>query len=198
MSRLVTESLSRADAKRETREALLRAGLEEFGERGMAEPSLDAICARAGFTRGAFYVHFKDRDEFIAAVVGRVLGAFLDAIIATGDEERDLEQTMARFAELLAVDAQVLPGLQLQRLLEAAARSAPIRERLAGLLEEAIRRVTLAAAEGQRSGSVRRDVDAGAVGTLLVALALGALTAREVGVVFEPGPARDAMLALLR
>ena len=188
---------TRQDAKRETREALLEAGLIEFAERGLAEPSLDAICARAGFTRGAFYVHFKDRDEFISAVVERVLGALLDAIIATGDEERDLEHTVSRFVGLLVTEGD-MPRLQFNRLLEACARSSSIRARFGGLLEDAIDRVGRAAAEGQGSGSVRGDVEPQAVGTLLVALALGAVTAMEVGARFDPVRAREALLALLR
>ena len=187
---------TRADTKRETREALLLAGLAEFAEQGLAAPSLDAICARAGFTRGAFYVHFRDRDEFISAVMERVLGSFLDAIIATSDEERGLEQTIARFVAVLVGDDD--SQLRFHRILEACARSAAIRGRFAGLLEGAIERVARAAAEGQRSGNVRRDVDCEAVGTLLVALALGAVTAREVGVRFDPVRARDALLALVR
>jgi TetR/AcrR family transcriptional repressor of nem operon len=199
MSSCVTEiNRTRESTKRETREALLEAGLFEFGEHGLAEPSLDAICARAGFTRGAFYVHFKDRDEFISAVVERVLGAFLDAIIATGDEEHDLEHTVGRFSGLLAADGEGMTLLRFQRLLEACARSTSIRGRFAGLLEDAIERVGRAAAEGQGSGSVRADVDPQAVGTLLVALALGAVSALEVGVRFDPARARDALLALLR
>jgi len=197
MSRAVTEQIrSREEGKRETREALLAAGLAEIGEHGLMEPSLDAICARAGFTRGAFYVHFKDRDEFVSAVMERVLGAFLDAIIATGDEEHDLEHTVTRFAGLLAAGGD--GGRHFQRLLEACTRSAPIRGRFAGLLEDAIERVGRAAAQGQGSGSVRGDVDPKALGTVLVALALGAVTALELGVRFDPVGARDAMLTLLR
>ena len=52
-------------AKQETREALLQAAMAEFAEKGLDLPSLDAICARAGFTRGAFYVHFRDREELV-------------------------------------------------------------------------------------------------------------------------------------
>ena len=70
---------SRPVGRRETREALIQAGMAELAGQGLKQPSLDAICARAGFTRGAFYVHFEDREDFIAAVMERVLGGFLDA-----------------------------------------------------------------------------------------------------------------------
>ena len=143
---------SREEAKRETREALLLAGIAEFSERGLAEPSLDAICSRAGYTRGAFYVHFRDRDDLISAVMEQVLGDFLDAIIATGDQERDLEHTVTRFMDALAAATRglahhVLLGnlaparegsLQFHRVLEASARSPEVRERFAALLQGAI------------------------------------------------------------
>ena len=43
-----------------------------FAKHGLDGPSLDDICAHAGFTRGAFYVHFEDRDDFLVAVMDRV------------------------------------------------------------------------------------------------------------------------------
>jgi AcrR family transcriptional regulator len=194
----VTERLPpREAAKRETREALLRAGIAEFAAKGLAEPSLDGICARAGFTRGAFYVHFRDRDDFISAVMERVLGLFLDAVIASGDAARDLEETVSRFAGTLG--AGVLgDGFRFHRVLEACARSPEVRARFAGMLEGAVERVAGVASEGQRSGSVRGDVEPQALAGVLVALALGALVALEVGVRIDTAAGRDALLTLLK
>jgi AcrR family transcriptional regulator len=202
---------SREEAKRETREALLLAGIAEFAERGLAEPSLDAICSRAGYTRGAFYVHFRDRDDLISAVMERVLGDFLDAIIATGDQERDLEHTVTRFTDALAAATRGLPHLllsglapagqqklQFHRVLEASARSPQVRERFAALLRGAIDRVAKAAGEGQVAGTVRTDVESELVGAVLVALALGSVNALEIGISFDPGLVREAVISLLR
>jgi AcrR family transcriptional regulator len=187
----------RETTKRETREALLQAGIAEFAEKGLAGPSLDAICARAGFTRGAFYVHFRDRDDFISAVMERVLGLFLDTIIASGDAAHDLEQTVARFVGALGTGA--LGGrFEFQRVLEACARSPAVRGRFTSLLAGAVERVARAAAEGQRSGSVRGDVPPEAVASVLVALALGAVAALEVGLHLDTAAGRDAVLALLK
>jgi len=90
---------ARERSKGATREALIEAAMAEFSERGLDAPSLDAICSRAGFTRGAFYVHFRDREELVAAVMERALVAFFDAIIATGDGPHDLERTVRRFED---------------------------------------------------------------------------------------------------
>ena len=64
--------------RKSTRQALLAGRAAELIEHGLDAPSLDAICARAGFTRGAFYVHFKDRDDFLVAVTDWALSGIVD------------------------------------------------------------------------------------------------------------------------
>jgi AcrR family transcriptional regulator len=187
---------SRAAAKAETREALLSAGVEEFAEHGIDAPSLDSICARAGYTRGAFYVHFRSRDDFLVAVMERFLGAFLDTVIATGDEENDLEETVTRFAEVLSL--RNVDGVPFHRVLEVCSRAPDFQARIAALLDEAVERMAKVADEGQAAGSVRADLDAGAVATLLVALALGVITALEAGLALDLPRVRDTVLRLLR
>jgi len=194
--------------KAETREALIDAAAAAFGARGLDAPSLDAICARAGFTRGAFYVHFRDREDLVAAVMQRALGGFLDAIIATGEEAHDLERTVRRFEGAVAGIAQpggarsrgvspVPGGVAFHRILDACERSVAIRKRFVALLSEAAERVAKTAAAGQIAATVRRDVSADGLGALLVTLALGFVASVEVGVPFDPAAARRVVLALL-
>jgi TetR/AcrR family transcriptional regulator, transcriptional repressor for nem operon len=201
---------SRDLAKQQTREALLDAGLAQFAAQGLDTPSLDVICADAGFTRGAFYVHFRDREDFVVAVMERVLGAFMDAVIATGDQAHDLERTVTRFADTLeAVTAAssrarrkrptpLAGGMQLHRLLEACARSPAIRARLVGLVQQALGRLAQATGAGQVAHTVRRDVDPRQVATLLVMLGIGLLAATEIEMPLDSRAGAAAVLALLR
>ena len=195
-------------AKQETRDALIAAGLQALAEEGLDVPSLDAICSRAGFTRGAFYVHFKDRDDFVVAVMEHVLGGFLDAVIATGDDAHDLERTLDRFVDALGAAASpsahgggrvrpVLGGVQLYRLVEAAARSPLIRERLVGILQQAVKRVTRAADAAQGRSAVRRDIDPRHGAELLVVAALGLIGAIELGVPLDLRAIRRTVATLL-
>jgi len=193
-------------AKQETREALLRAGVAEFAERGLAAPSLDAICARAGFTRGAFYVHFRDREDFGAAAMDHLLGAVLDAVIATGDGARDLAETVDRFAGLLALRASARSGenappgpggLPLHRLLEACDASPELAAKLVAMLGDARERVGRAATEGREAGSVRADVAPGPLASLLVIVALGALVAQDLQLDVDLDAVRRAVQRLL-
>jgi len=201
-------------AKDETRRALIAAGLVEFAEHGLDLPSLDAICSRAGYTRGAFYVHFRDRDDFLVAVMEHVIGTFLDAIIATGDEAHDLERTIERFAEAAGAavaarrdeaaspgESGMLPfalGFAFHRLLEGVWRSADLRARFVHLVREGMARVAAATRHGQQAGTIRRDVDAEDLAFSLAALALGVITAIETGVPFDAPRVRTAVQKLLR
>src|SRR5688572_5329038 len=101
------EPTARDLAKQETREALIVAGIAAIASEGIDTPSLDAICARAGYTRGAFYVHFRDRDDFLIAVMEHILQGFIDAIIATGDAALDLRNTIEAYCR--AVDEGAFP-----------------------------------------------------------------------------------------
>jgi len=196
-----SEGASREAAKRETRVALIQAGMQEFFARGLDAPSLDAICARAGYTRGAFYVHFKDRDDFVVAVMDTVLGAFLDAIIAADADGDDLEQTVMRFAGALIGGNPIVGehgAMHIHQLLDACARSEPIRRQLLATLNEGIQRVEQAARAGQKAGAVRGDVAVTPLATLLVTLALGLLQTFELGLDVDFKALRTTVLCLLR
>jgi TetR/AcrR family transcriptional regulator, transcriptional repressor for nem operon len=55
----------------QTREALLDAGAALAEEHGLAGVSVNMVVARAGVAKGTFYVHFKDRAEFVDAMHAR-------------------------------------------------------------------------------------------------------------------------------
>jgi len=194
----------RAAAKEETREALVAAGLAEFAERGLDAPSLDSICARAGFTRGAFYVHFRDRDELLESVMERVFVSLLDALIATGDGAHDLEETVGRFASAASAaegarKGERLPALamDIHRVLDACARSPILKKRFVSLMSGASARVAAAVESGQKAGSIRADVDAATLGQVLAVLAFGILTAIDTGVGIDLDAARRTVLRML-
>ena len=54
-----------------TVERLLDAALETFADVGFAAASVEDICSRGGFTRGAFYSSFKTKDELFGALFAR-------------------------------------------------------------------------------------------------------------------------------
>ena len=204
---------TREQTKAETREALIDAGMALFAEQGLDQPSLDAICARAGFTRGAFYVHFADREDFQVAVMEKVISLFLDTIVQTTDEARDLERSVNTFVDVFSlmvanapgpgepVDPTSLPAIAVARghlIVEACQRSPLIRERYVALISEGMARVGRAAAAGQEAGTVRTDVEAETAGQLLVTLVLGLLSVGQTGVPIDVEAVRKAVLTLIQ
>jgi AcrR family transcriptional regulator len=74
-----TPRRTRRQRQVETREALLAAAAEVFAQRGVAGASLDQIAERAGYTRGAIYANFADKDDLFLTLVERHKDAFIDA-----------------------------------------------------------------------------------------------------------------------
>lgn len=54
-----------------TRERLLDTAYEEFRQRGYLNTTIKGICARAGYTRGAFYSNFQTKEELFEALYFR-------------------------------------------------------------------------------------------------------------------------------
>lgn len=54
-----------------TRDRLLEAAIDAFREEGLQGASVEAICTRAGFTRGAFYSNFESKEQLFLALLER-------------------------------------------------------------------------------------------------------------------------------
>jgi AcrR family transcriptional regulator len=189
----------REAAKQETREALLDAGLALFSKEGLDAPSLDAICARAGLTRGAFYVHFEAREDFIVAAMRKATQGFLDTVLLGTEGSFDLERAIAAFAAM-STPARFISFGQIppHQFLAACARSRELRRYYVSFLEEARARVTGAIRAGQAAGQLRVDVDPVATASLLVAIVLGVETMGELHFPIDLAGGAAALLTLLR
>lgn len=69
----------------ETRQRLLDAALEVFADTGFGRASVEDVCARAGYTRGAFYSNFVSLDELFLAMWQQRTDRFLEAAGAALD-----------------------------------------------------------------------------------------------------------------
>ena len=77
-----------AEKASRTRDALVAAARDRFGEQGYAATSVDEIVRQAGVTKGALYHHFADKEALFRAVVEDVKGS-VTAVMA----ERFLDAT---------------------------------------------------------------------------------------------------------
>jgi AcrR family transcriptional regulator len=62
---------TQAERREETREELLAAAGRVFAQRGFHGTSLDAIAEEAGFSRGAVYYNFADKEELFLELLDR-------------------------------------------------------------------------------------------------------------------------------
>ncbi|MDJ1114720.1 TetR/AcrR family transcriptional regulator [Microbacterium dauci] len=69
-----------ARSREQTRARLLAAAHEVFGEVGLGAASVEEICERAGFTRGAFYSNFESKDELFLALITQLASEKLDEV----------------------------------------------------------------------------------------------------------------------
>ena len=63
-----------------TRARLLEAAAQVFAEVGLDGASVEAVCERAGFTRGAFYSNFESKDELFLTLAGTLGDARIAAV----------------------------------------------------------------------------------------------------------------------
>jgi TetR/AcrR family transcriptional repressor of nem operon len=78
MSSEIADSQPRLDARRK----LLDAALSLIRRQGYTSTSVDELCAAAGVTKGAFFHHFKSKDELAVAAANHwtdVTGGFFQA-----------------------------------------------------------------------------------------------------------------------
>jgi AcrR family transcriptional regulator len=199
-SAVVTQRRTRAESKQFTRQALLQAGLLELIEHGLDTPSLDAICARAGFTRGAFYVHFKDRDDFLVAVTDWVLSGIVDGLIGVNGEN-DLEAAIGRYTAFIAKRDWPVVGdfrIATHRVFESIARSEQLKQRFAEISRDTVSRIGELVARAQEAGQVRRDLEPRQTAALLLALGIGAMSLADTGAQLSDSALRRGILGLLK
>lgn len=182
---------SRSETKQATREALIAAALEEFAEAGL-DASLDTICARAELTRGAFYVHFADREALIVAVMEHVLGGFVSRLTSA----RTTSALELFFAAAAAGAPEVHAGraLRFSHLMEACHRSKRVGDTYRALIRGG--RDQLAAAVAA-DPEVRDDIRPAALADTMTVLALGVVAMLELELGFDLAQLRTTTRALL-
>lgn len=108
MEAMPIERLTPERRRELTRTALIDAATELFAQRGFHATSLEEIAESAGFTRGAIYSNFKNKDDLLLAVVDRynelLLSAFAEALERAAKEARVDRIAAALWKEMLGRD----------------------------------------------------------------------------------------------
>ena len=183
-----------------TVERLLDAALETFAELGFAAASVEDVCRRGGFTRGAFYSSFRTKDELFAALFTR-------------ESERNLARARAQLA---GIEAEADPvSAAVDRCLSTfradrtwvlvlaeyrlhAARSPEAAATLQRHTDEILDGVTSLIDDTARRAGVGLAVPAAQLARMVVALHDGLVVGRVTGSDHDDDLERTALLLLLR
>jgi AcrR family transcriptional regulator len=189
-----------------TRARLLDGALEVFAERGFSGASVEDICERAGFTRGAFYSNFGSKDELVLALfqattdrlleqIGALLpdlanqpGTLLDAVLGLLDEaagdQRQWHLISTEFTLHALRNPEAARALNRQRAMFRSSLTTLVEEisetsgmRMSVPAEQFVRLV-IAVHEGARSQSLLepRKVPAGSLERTFLPMVLTAVT----------------------
>ena len=92
-----------------TRERLLDAAFETLAREGAGAATVEAVCERAGFTRGAFYSNFSTMEELFLALFDRQAAALAQRVEAAleplGDDDDAAADAAGRPLEAVVASA---------------------------------------------------------------------------------------------
>jgi AcrR family transcriptional regulator len=84
------QRLRRDESQAQTREALLAAALQLFDDKGFAATSITDIADQAGYTTGAVYSNFANKDDLFLAVLERQVTIEIAALQEALADERSM------------------------------------------------------------------------------------------------------------
>jgi AcrR family transcriptional regulator len=157
-----------------TRQHLLEAAAAVFAREGFYGASLDEVAAAAGFTKGAVYSNFKNKEALFVAVLEERMASQIAAVERILD---DAQAPDAHLGEILDVisSTEFDPSwgvLNLEFFLYAA-RNEEARELLAGQVRRTRDLVERMVARQQEKTGVQADIPPRAFATIALALFAG-------------------------
>jgi AcrR family transcriptional regulator len=94
-----------AERTRATRRKLLDAAKHIFAQDGFEAARLEDIAARAGYTRGAFYAHFKSKEDIFFALLEEWVGERIESFARALRPHKDPAEKLAALRNHYAAQA---------------------------------------------------------------------------------------------
>jgi AcrR family transcriptional regulator len=178
------ERATQADRRARSRAALLEATARGISRVGYANLVLEDVAAEAGYTRGALYHQFRDKDALVLATLDWVYETWYADVGSVFDEELAPIDALAELARRHAVYCRRdIAGLMLTLRVELAARDHPVGEAVRTQIRELVGRVRRLILAGRRDGSI----PPGPPAAVLAAATMSAIEAVVVACAGRPG-----------
>ena len=95
---------------RDTKQRILDAAVEVFGERGYRGASVDDVALAAGVTKGAVYYYFTDKDDLARDLQHALWGQLAQDALAVYDPERPAVDNLLECFEAFLATIQSMAG----------------------------------------------------------------------------------------
>jgi AcrR family transcriptional regulator len=106
------EPLTAERRRQQTREYLLHAAAQVFAERGFHEATIDEVASAAGFTKGAVYSNFKNKEDLFLALLEDAYAKDTAAIKQTlGASDVPPEARLGDFVRMMRNEMAQMPDL---------------------------------------------------------------------------------------
>ena len=177
------ERPTQADRRARSRAALLEATARGISRAGYANLVLADVAAEAGYTRGALYHQFRDKDALVLATLDWVYETWYAEVGSVFDEELPPVEALAELARGHAVYCRRdIAGLMVTLRVEPAARDHPVGVAVRTRIRELVVRVRRLIIAGREDGSIPPGPQA----TVLAAAVMSAIEAVVIAVAGHP------------
>jgi AcrR family transcriptional regulator len=192
------ERPTQADRRARSRAALLEATARGISRVGYANLALADVAAEAGYTRGALYHQFRDKDALVLATLEWVYETWYAQVGSVFDEGLPPVEALTELARRHAVYCRRdIAGLMVTLRVELAARDHPVSAAVRAQIRELVDRVRRLILAGRRDGSIAPGPPA----TVLAAAVMSAIEAVVIALAGRPGDdeeiARRVVLGLV-
>ena len=168
-------------ARHSLREAIQEAGTKLFTERGFNASSVKDITEAAGVPKGSFYNHFKSKEALAAEIVTAYGNGTTDRSILTNPDVPALTRLKKHFAALNEYFTRCNEGCLVGKFMAEVSDDTPqLRENLLGVLRLWGEQISSAISDGQKQGSIRKDLKADELAAFLIDAYEGAISRTRV------------------
>jgi AcrR family transcriptional regulator len=159
--------MSRKERAQLTRQKLVDAALELFFERGYDNVTVDDICGKAGVSKGAFYGHFKSKDQAVVEEFLKVDDYYQEMLPQILQEKTYVDKGIA-FVRLalryIASQGEMVMKIAYSSQISPGRKASPIAygDRMLYRVVESLVK------EAQEAGEVRQDLDSAEIAQVII------------------------------
>jgi AcrR family transcriptional regulator len=164
-------------SREETRQRLLDAGLTVFAHNGYERATVDEIVREAGFSKGAFYVHFEAKEDLFWELLQERIDRQQEMFRAAVDPDLGVEVNERRLLEAVfnMRDAEPLSPAIFLEFAAHGMRNEKVRDLLAEMYTRWHAFTVEMLEEGRARGLVREDIETSVLASALLAVIEGTL-----------------------